>query len=124
MVNHSTRFEQIWDRMAGSLIFATVYGYHTQKNHDQFVEAAEEMMDVTTYGITAGWVVDFLPFRKSPRSCAQHLDNLGLLTVRSIPWMSCHRFAEKCRSSMAGWIDRPYELFKSLPVGFTPLRYI
>jgi hypothetical protein len=51
-------------RMAASLIFSTVYGYHIAEDNDPYVVAAEEFMDVSSYAVTAGWLVDFLPFRQ------------------------------------------------------------
>lgn len=50
--------------MAGSLAFSVMYGYHVSQDHDPYVEAAEEFMQVSSYAMSAGWLVDFLPFRK------------------------------------------------------------
>jgi hypothetical protein len=49
--------------MAGSLIFSTLYGYHISGDNDPYVVAAEEFMEVSSYTATAGWLVDFFPFR-------------------------------------------------------------
>lgn len=49
--------------MAASLIFATVYGYTSKSGDDPYVQSAEEFMEVSSHAITAGWIVDFLPFR-------------------------------------------------------------
>ncbi|OBZ73772.1 O-methylsterigmatocystin oxidoreductase [Grifola frondosa] len=84
-------------RMAGSLIFTTIYGYHVATDHDPYVEAAEEFMQISSYAITAGWLVDFMPF------------------LRWLPWTTFHKIAAEWRVKIGEWVEGPHAMFKALP---------
>ncbi|KAF9804068.1 hypothetical protein IEO21_09464 [Rhodonia placenta] len=84
-------------RMAASLIFATVYGYTSKSGDDPYVQSAEEFMEVSSHAITAGWIVDFLPF------------------LRWIPYTNFRRTAITWRAKLHDWIERPHMMFKGLP---------
>ena len=43
-------------------------------------------------------------------------DFLTVRTVRYVPGLGVHKVAERWRKQLPVWVDRPYEMFKALPV--------
>ncbi|KAM5533854.1 hypothetical protein V8D89_012517 [Ganoderma adspersum] len=84
-------------RYAGSLIFTTIYGYHTKLKRDPYIADAEEFMSASSSSMAGGWMVDSFPF------------------LRYVPWLGVHNVAAKWRNKLSVWVDRPYEMFKALP---------
>ncbi|EED77735.1 predicted protein [Postia placenta Mad-698-R] len=89
-------------RMAASLIFATVYGYTIKSGDDPYVQCAEEFMEVSSYAITAGWIIGQFAHCLNP-------------TVRWIPYTNFRRTAITWRAKLHDWIERPHMMFKGLP---------
>lgn len=97
--------------MAGSLIFSVLYGYKITSKEDPYLQLAEEFMTTSTYAISGGWVVDFVPFRSviSLLDIHQYASNSLLLIVRWVPGISGN--APKWKSKMEGWVNIPYSSF-------------
>ena len=38
-----------------------IYGYHVTANNDPYVKNSQEFMEVSSYAMAGGWVVDFFP---------------------------------------------------------------
>ncbi|KAJ3554822.1 hypothetical protein NM688_g2905 [Phlebia brevispora] len=83
--------------MAGSLIFTVIYGYEIEKDHDPYVKLADELAQAMGNAIGLDWIVEFLPF------------------LRFIPGLPSSRFAAKYRARTEECVERPHQLFKSLP---------
>ncbi|PIL24969.1 cytochrome P450 [Ganoderma sinense ZZ0214-1] len=84
-------------RYAGSLIFTTIYGYHTKLKRDPYIADAEQFMSASSSSMAGGWMVDSFPF------------------LRYVPGLGVHRIAEKWRNQLPVWVDKPYQMFKALP---------
>ncbi|KAI0731161.1 cytochrome P450 [Earliella scabrosa] len=97
LVQNPEGYLDSFKRFAGSLIFTTIYGYHIAASRDPYIEAAEEFMEISSYAMTAGWVVDFLPW------------------VRWIPGLTVHKTAASWRAKLDLWVEKPHRMFKDLP---------
>ncbi|TBU30647.1 cytochrome P450 [Dichomitus squalens] len=82
---------------AGSLILTTVYGYHTTLKNDPYIADAEEFMVASARAMGEAWSVDFFPL------------------LRHIPWLGFQKTAATWKSKLAVWVDKPFDMFKSLP---------
>uniref|UniRef100_P9WEI5 Cytochrome P450 monooxygenase claT n=1 Tax=Ampulloclitocybe clavipes TaxID=56467 RepID=CLAT_AMPCV len=82
-------------RMAGSLIFTSIYGYRVTSDDDPYVKAAEEFMSVSSHAILNGWLVDFLPF------------------LRHVPGLTIHKKAAEWKIKMEEWVEKPHAMFKA-----------
>ncbi|KAI0331429.1 cytochrome P450 [Cubamyces sp. BRFM 1775] len=90
-------FVEHFRRYAGSLIFSAIYGYQITENNDPYVKESEEFMEVSSYAMAGGWVVDFFPW------------------LRYIPGLSFGRLAAQWKAKIADWVEKPHQMFKGLP---------
>ena len=89
-------------RYAGNLTLSVVYGYEVVSNEDEFVELAEECVDLLANRIASGggiWPVDIFPF------------------LKHIPlWMPGSGFKKNAiiwKKKMEEFVDKPFEYVKN-----------
>ncbi|KAI0653387.1 cytochrome P450 [Cubamyces menziesii] len=82
-----------WGKHYGDMI----YGYHVTANNDPYVKNSQEFMEVSSYAMAGGWVVDFFPL------------------VRYIPGLSFRKTAARWKAKIADWVEKPHQMFKDLP---------
>lgn len=89
-------------RYAGGLTLSVVYGYEAISNEDEFLNLAEECVDLLANRITSGggiWPVDIFPF------------------LKHIPlWMPGSGFKKNAiiwKKKMEEFVDRPFEYVKN-----------
>lgn len=103
-------------RLAGSIILNAVYGYHVQDHEDPLVHAAEELMKTSETLLQGGWLVDFLTFRECFH-CDSEIRSVSVLAaVKWVPGTKWRKLADDWRTSMIGWVNLPYEVFRRMPV--------
>lgn len=97
ILKHPDGYVSHINRMAGSLIFRVMYGYQVSKNHDPFITGAEELMVKSSWIISSPWLVDFVPM------------------LKLLPGTKWRKIASDFRAKLYDWVERPHEMFKSLP---------
>ena len=75
-------------------------------------------MEISSYAMTAGWVVDFLPWGGCSDRTRFHQSRrlIHMLLVRWIPGLAIHKTAASWRAKLDLWVDKPHRMFKDLPV--------
>lgn len=93
-------------RYAGSLTLAVIYGYEPAQTNDQFLDMAEDCVDVLANEVTSGggiWPVDVFP---SLQYLPKWMPGTGFL-----------RKAEVWKKKMEDFVDLPYDFVKNAMVG-------
>jgi hypothetical protein len=93
-------------RYAGSLTLAVIYGYEPSQSNDQFIDMAEDCVDILANEVASGggiWPVDVFP---SLQYLPKWMPGAGFL-----------RKAEVWKKKMEDFVDLPYEFVKIAMVG-------
>ncbi|KAF9450380.1 cytochrome P450 [Macrolepiota fuliginosa MF-IS2] len=111
LVADPSEYQSHTRRYAGGLTLSVVYGYEAKSNDDDFLQLAEECVDLLANHIASGggiWPVDIIP-------ALQYLPDWA-------PGAGFKRKAEKWKAKMEEFVDRPFEFVKnSISTGdYTP----
>jgi hypothetical protein len=102
-----TKYESHTRRYAGGLTLSVVYGYEAKSNEDEFLQLAEECVDLLANHIASGggiWPVDIIP-------ALQKLPDWA-------PGAGFKRKAAKWKAKMEEFVERPYAFVENSIVRF------